>query len=74
MARYKAPKGVTSISIGGEQFNVGDDGCITVPDDGDYHGMVAPLGFVHEKAAHAPAQEQEPAPEPEAKKKEGKGK
>ncbi len=31
---YKAPEGITSISVGGQHFNV-VDGIVTVPDDHD---------------------------------------
>lgn len=44
--KYKAPEGVTSINVGGEQFDVDDLGHITVPADGNYAVLVASHGFV----------------------------
>ena len=34
MAKYKCPEGVTSVSIGGEQYDADKNGFITVQDDG----------------------------------------
>lgn len=49
--KYKAPEGCTGISVGGEQFNVDEKGHIKVPDNGDYHALLAPHGFVPVAAA-----------------------
>lgn len=43
--KYNAPEGCTGISVGGEQFNVDENGQIEVPDNGDYHSLLAPHGF-----------------------------
>lgn len=43
--KYNAPEGCTGISVGGEQFNVDGNGQIEVPDNGDYHALLAPHGF-----------------------------
>ncbi len=43
--KYKAPENGTSINIGGEQFNVGDDGCIDLPEGGDYHAILTSHGY-----------------------------
>lgn len=44
--KYKAPEGCAGISVGGEQFNVDENGLIEVPDGGDYGQLLAPHGFV----------------------------
>ena len=46
MAKYKAPAGSAGINVGGQHFNVGADGCIDVPDEGNYGALLAPHGFV----------------------------
>lgn len=43
--KFKGPKETTSISVGGECFNVGDDGLIETPDNGNYASLLAPHGF-----------------------------
>jgi len=43
--KYQAPEGCTGISVGGEQFNVDNKGQIEVPENGDYHSLLAPHGF-----------------------------
>lgn len=49
--KFKGPENVTSISVGGECFNVGDDGLIETPDNGNYASLLAPHGFeVHVEA------------------------
>jgi len=46
MAKFKGPDGVTSVSVGGETFNVDADGCIVVPDTIEGAALsLAPLGF-----------------------------
>lgn len=55
--KYQAPEGSTGISVGGQQFNVDENGLIEVPDDGDYHAMLAPHGFVQVKAKAKTAEE-----------------
>lgn len=44
--KYTAPEGVTSINVGGEQFDVAEDRTITVPDGGNYAVQVVAHGFV----------------------------
>lgn len=44
MPKYKAPNGVANISVGGENFAVDADGCISVPSQ-NYHSLLAPLGY-----------------------------
>lgn len=59
--KMQGPAGTTSISVGGDTFNAGDDGLFELPDSGDYLPLLAPHGFVvvaTEVAAPAPA----PAP------------
>lgn len=55
--KFQGPQGINSISVGGECFNVGDDGLVETPDNGEYASLLAPHGFVpfHEKQATAPA-------------------
>lgn len=56
--KFKGPENVTSISVGGECFNVGDDGLIETSDNGNYASLLAPHGFepfLGEKKATAPA-------------------
>lgn len=65
--KYQAPEGCSGVSVGGEQFNVDDNGHIEVPDDGDYHGLLAPHGFT--PAPQAKKSEAELAAEAEAKAK-----
>lgn len=43
--KFKGPENVTSISVGGECFNVGEDGLIETPDNGEYASLLAPHGF-----------------------------
>ena len=43
--KYQAPENCPGISVGGEQFNVDDNGQITVPDGGNYGELLAPHGF-----------------------------
>jgi len=43
--KYKAPENAGGISIGGEWYQVGEDGCITLPDEGDFSGLI-PHGYV----------------------------
>jgi hypothetical protein len=64
--KFKAPADATSISVGGETFNVDETGHVKTPDHGDYAGLLAPHGYTP-VAEDAPAQvEPEPEPEPEA--------
>lgn len=44
--KLTAPKDTTSANVGGQEFTVGKDGCITVPDTGDYLSLLTPHGFV----------------------------
>ncbi len=44
MPKYKSPDGVSGINIGGEYFAADKSGCITVP-DGNYYGLLVPLGY-----------------------------
>lgn len=63
MAKWKAPENCSGVNVGGEQFNVGDDGCIETPDDGDYGAALLAHGFepfVAKRAAKA-AKSEEPA-------------
>lgn len=47
MAKFKGPEGITSVSVGGEEFNVDKDGCISVPDSIEgAHVALASHGFV----------------------------
>ena len=52
--KYKAPEGCHGVSVGGEQFNTDKKGFITVPDEGDYHALLAPHGFVPAPDADKP--------------------
>lgn len=54
--KYDAPEGTTGVSVGGEQFNVDDNGQIEVPDTGDYHALLAPHGFTQAKAEQPKAE------------------
>lgn len=67
MSKFKAPDGCNGISVGGEFFQVGDDGCVSVPDDGNYGSLLAPHGFtpVADKPAAGKKRTAEP-PAPEA--------
>lgn len=53
--KFKAPEGVSGISVGGEQFDVDDKGEIETPDTGTYYQMLAPHGFTPADAATEPA-------------------
>lgn len=44
--KYKAPHGVNGADVGGGFFPVDKDGNITVPDEGNYHELLRPHGFV----------------------------
>lgn len=66
--KFKGPENVTSISVGGECFNVGDDGLIETPDNGEYASLLAPHGFEPHVVAEAAAAGQ-PKPETAAEKK-----
>ncbi|OIR10977.1 hypothetical protein GALL_71480 [mine drainage metagenome] len=56
MAKYKAPAGATGINVGGQQFNVGSDGFIDVPDEGNYGALLTPHGFIPvQTSAQAPS-------------------
>lgn len=62
MPKYKAPTGVANISVGGENFNVEADGCITVPNQ-NYHSLLAPLGYeLQPEAAPAPVKQKAATP------------
>lgn len=68
--KFKGPEGATSISVGGECFNVGDDGLIETPDNGEYASLLAPHGFVpHVVAAAAEQTKPETAAEKKAREK-----
>lgn len=69
--KFKGPEGTTSISVGGECFNVGDDGMIETPDNGNYASLLAPHGFeVHVvEAAAAEQTKAETAAEKKAREK-----
>jgi hypothetical protein len=57
MNRLKAPEGTTNVSYGGENYQVGDDGIIEVPETAVQ--TLREFGF-----EQAPAQAEIPAPEP----------
>lgn len=71
--KFNAPLGATSISVGGECFNV-ENGQIETPDHGEYANLLAPHGFtvVVPEAVAAPevsqpeATAEAPAEQPEA--------
>lgn len=65
--KFKGPENTTSISVGGECFNVGEDGLIETPDNGNYASLLAPHGF--EQVAAEPATE---AKAPKAASKQAK--
>lgn len=68
--KFKGPEGTTSISVGGECFNVGDDGLIETPDNGNYASLLAPHGFEqHFEAAAAEQTKAETASEKKAREK-----
>lgn len=68
--KFKGPENVTSISVGGECFNVGDDGLIETPDNGEYASLLAPHGFLpHFEAAAAGKTKAETAAEKKAREK-----
>ena len=46
MRKYTAPPGADGINVGGEQFNVDKDGTISVPDTGDYDGLLRGAGYL----------------------------
>lgn len=54
--KFKGPEGTNSISVGGECFNVGDDGLVETPDNGNYASLLAPHGFVQQPTAEAEAE------------------
>lgn len=56
--KYKAPKDCGGCSVGGANFTVGEDGCIDVPDDGDYAQLLVPHGFIQVSAVEAVAVEE----------------
>ena len=64
----RTQRGVAGDRFGGEQFNVDDNGHIEVPDDGDYHGLLAPHGFT--PAPQAKKSKAELAAEREAAQRE----
>ena len=45
MSKFKAPEDMNGVMVGGQFFAVGEDGCITVPDEGNYD-MLRGIGFV----------------------------
>ncbi len=44
--KYKCPKGVTSVSVGGDAYNVGRGGIVEIPDEKNVVAMLAPHGIV----------------------------
>ncbi|MGR2663671.1 hypothetical protein ACUXVY_18965 [Chromobacterium haemolyticum] len=52
MAKFKCPDGVSSVSVGGEQFNADDEGFIEAHDN--LAGLLEPHGFTREKEPKPP--------------------
>ncbi|KMN36501.1 hypothetical protein VI26_06580 [Chromobacterium sp. LK1] len=52
MAKFKCPEGVSSVSVGGEQFNADDEGFIEAHDN--LAGLLEPHGFTREKEPKPP--------------------
>lgn len=45
--KFKAPKGVATVSVGGDTYNVGRGGIVEIPDEKQgIVGMLAPHGVV----------------------------
>ncbi len=59
MATFQTPEGTVSVSVGGEQYNVDENGQITVPDG--QAALLLPHGFTPVQTAR-PAAEAETAP------------
>jgi hypothetical protein len=59
--KFKAPAGCTSVSVSGETFNADADGIFTLPDDGNYVGLLAPHGFTQVAQTAKPAADPAPA-------------
>jgi hypothetical protein len=53
--KYIPTEGMTSCSVGGATFNVGDDGLFDLPDDGNYASLLAPHGILPAGGANAPS-------------------
>lgn len=59
MVKFKCPEGVSSVSVGGEQFNADEDGFIEAHDN--LAGLLEPHGFTREKEPKSPQGEPEQA-------------